>query len=143
MQSIFFDLACLNYDVMQTLYRLGAKKMVLNGLGQIGCTPYAINRFGNNMSACVDKFNNAVQLFNAKILSLVNRLNNDLADAKIIYVDIYGMLSNLDPALGTCIKQIRFEYKVYFKFSVYHLVYKHLRRVSQITIMYSKYCHNL
>ncbi|CAL2252087.1 unnamed protein product [Prunus armeniaca] len=83
---------------MMTLYdKYGARKVALVGLGLIGCTPNAISTFGTNGSACVDKLNTAAQMFNQKLVSLVDQLNANLRDAKFIYVNSFGMGSG-DPA---------------------------------------------
>ncbi|KAI5331430.1 hypothetical protein L3X38_021556 [Prunus dulcis] len=80
-----------------SLYKNGARKVALIGLGAIGCTPNAISTFGTKGSACVDNINSAVQLFNQMLLALVNQLNANLTDAKFIYVNSFGMASG-DPA---------------------------------------------
>ncbi|BFG28013.1 hypothetical protein CerSpe_142870 [Prunus speciosa] len=83
---------------IMTLYdKYGARKVALVGLGLIGCTPNAISTFGTNGSACVDKLNSAAQMFNQKLVSLVDQLNANLRDAKFIYVNSFGMGSG-DPA---------------------------------------------
>lgn len=74
--------------------------MVLVGLGPIGCTPNAISSFGTNGSACVDKLNKAVQMFNQKLKSLVDQLNTNLKDAKFIYVNSFGLGSGDPTAAG-------------------------------------------
>ncbi|XP_016648165.1 PREDICTED: GDSL esterase/lipase At1g29670-like [Prunus mume] len=80
-----------------SLYKNGARKVALIGLGPIGCTPNAMSTFGTKGSACVNNMNSAVQLFNQKLLALVNQLNTNLTDAKFIYVNSFGMASG-DPA---------------------------------------------
>ena len=57
------------------------------GLGKIGCVPGAIDTYGTNGSACVEVLNNASQLFNSKLLPVIDQLNDDLPDAKIIYIN--------------------------------------------------------
>ncbi|KAB1221483.1 hypothetical protein CJ030_MR2G028836 [Morella rubra] len=76
---------------IKTLYSYGARKIALFGLGLIGCTPHAISVHGTNGSACVDEMNNAVALFNGELKSLVDKLNADLPDANLIYVNTFGM----------------------------------------------------
>uniref|UniRef100_A0A2N9HZN5 GDSL esterase/lipase n=1 Tax=Fagus sylvatica TaxID=28930 RepID=A0A2N9HZN5_FAGSY len=78
---------------LRALYKLGARKVALFGLGQIGCAPFEISRYGTNGSSCVDFINNAVQLFNNRLKSLVDGLNNILSGAKFIYVNVFGMAS--------------------------------------------------
>lgn len=63
--------------------------MVLNGVGQVGCTPSSIST--TNGSTCAENMNNAVQFFNQKLKSLVDQLNTELTHAKFIYVDMFGI----------------------------------------------------
>ena len=73
----------------QALYRLGARKVALFGLGQLSCTPFEMARYGTN--GCVDIINNAVQIFNNSLKSLVDDLNNSLSGATFIYVNTYSL----------------------------------------------------
>ncbi|PON54644.1 Lipase [Parasponia andersonii] len=88
-------------DQILRLYNYGARKVALIGLGQIGCIPYAISSIGtNNGSLCVDKVNQAVQLFNQKLVSLVDQLNSNFSDAKFIYVNSFGIGSGDPTSVG-------------------------------------------
>ncbi|XP_059638725.1 GDSL esterase/lipase At1g29670-like [Cornus florida] len=85
---------------IMTLYKYGARKVALMGLGPIGCTPNEIARYGKNGSSCVEDINNSVQLFNSKLISLVDNLNTNLTDAKFIYVNYYAIASSDVSSLG-------------------------------------------
>ncbi|KAK0591103.1 hypothetical protein LWI29_035644 [Acer saccharum] len=76
---------------LKELYGYGARKIALLGIGPLGCTPGNVALHGTNGSLCVDFINDAVELFNSKLISLVDELNKDLHDAKFIYVNIYGI----------------------------------------------------
>ncbi|KAM3234177.1 hypothetical protein P3L10_019536 [Capsicum annuum] len=76
---------------LKTLYGDGARKVVLFGLPQIGCIPQMLQT--QKTRTCVDSTNEAVQLFNDKLKSLVNELNNNFTDAKFTIVNIYSMSS--------------------------------------------------
>ncbi|KAG5235136.1 GDSL esterase/lipase [Salix suchowensis] len=76
---------------LRTLYDYGARKIAVFGLGQLGCTPDAIQTYGTHGSACVVIMNNASQLFNSRLKPVVDQLNEDLTDAKFIYIDFYGI----------------------------------------------------
>ncbi|PON54640.1 Lipase [Parasponia andersonii] len=85
-----------HHQIME-LYNDGARMFALIGLGKIGCTPNAISVYGiSNGSSCVDYMNNAVQLFNKKLVTLVNQLNDYFVNSKFIYVNSYEMGSS-DP----------------------------------------------
>ncbi|XP_076955202.1 GDSL esterase/lipase At1g29670-like [Bidens hawaiensis] len=74
------------------LYNYGARKVALNGLGPVGCTPYEMSRYSSNKT-CVEHINTAVKLFNHYLKLLVDELNNNtsLQNAKFIYLNFYDM----------------------------------------------------
>ncbi|GJZ05519.1 GDSL esterase/lipase [Tanacetum coccineum] len=76
------------------LYKLGARKLWISGSGQIGCVPAEKRLFGPRI-ACVKEINDALNIFNAKILSLLVDLNINLEDAKFVYHDINNPISGL------------------------------------------------
>ncbi|KAL5577072.1 hypothetical protein UlMin_018771 [Ulmus minor] len=88
------------HNQIMGLYNNGARKVALFGVGLIGCIPYAISAFGTNGSACVDHINNAALLFNKQLIALVDQLNNNLTDAKFIYVNIFGISSGDPRSVG-------------------------------------------
>ncbi|MFS8026646.1 putative triacylglycerol lipase [Helianthus anomalus] len=73
---------------LKTIYNLGARKIAVFGLGQVGCTPAEIKRFGTNGKPCVEWINDAVQLFNDKLKSLVAKLNTDYQDARFTLINL-------------------------------------------------------
>lgn len=76
---------------IETLYNYGAKKVALYSLLPIGCTPSEIAAYGTNGALCVEKINAQVVLFNNRLRSLVDELNNNFKDAKFIYVNLYDL----------------------------------------------------
>jgi len=81
--------------MLQILYQYGARKMVLLGLGQVGCTPNELAQNSPDGSTCVQRINSAIQIFNKKLKSLVNELNSNFADARFIFVDSYGIFQDI------------------------------------------------
>ncbi|KAG5245829.1 GDSL esterase/lipase [Salix suchowensis] len=77
------------FAVSSVSVRVRARKLVVFGLGKIGCVPGAIATYGTNGSACVELLNDASRLFNSKLLPAIDQLNDDLPDAKIIYINSY------------------------------------------------------
>ncbi|KAK8615056.1 hypothetical protein V6N13_068842 [Hibiscus sabdariffa] len=71
---------------LKTLYNYGARKFVVYGIGEIGCTPYAISMYRTNRSGCVSKLNKGATLFNNRLKPLIHQLNNNLNDAKFTYL---------------------------------------------------------
>ncbi|KAJ6375758.1 hypothetical protein OIU77_000677 [Salix suchowensis] len=90
--------------VDMTLYNSGARKVALNGIGPIGCAPYSTANYDTKGSLCVDSMNDAVNYFNRRLKSLVNQLNNDLADAKFIYLNAVGFGSEYTASPGFSFK---------------------------------------
>ncbi|KAM7271022.1 hypothetical protein ACFE04_030236 [Oxalis oulophora] len=71
---------------LEILYNLGARKISIDGLGPIGCTPVArlLNRKGG---ACFDKANFAARLFNDRLKVMVKNFSASHPDAKMIYIN--------------------------------------------------------
>lgn len=82
---------------MQQLHALGARKVIVSGIGQIGCIPYELARFnGNSSGKCNDKINKAISLFNSGLLKLVKDFNNgQLPGAKFVYLDSYRSTNDI------------------------------------------------
>ncbi|PWA48178.1 Lipase, GDSL [Artemisia annua] len=81
-------------ELIRELYNYGARKLVLNGIGQIGCSPNALSN-SEDGSTCVEKINTANKLFNNLLRSLVDNLNRELTDAKFIYINNYDIFQDL------------------------------------------------
>ncbi|CAI9087882.1 OLC1v1022069C1 [Oldenlandia corymbosa var. corymbosa] len=80
---------------LSTLYDFGARKFVLIGVGQIGCSPNALAQNSADGKTCVTRINSANQIFNRKLKGLVDQFNNLNSDAKFIYIDAYGIFQDL------------------------------------------------
>uniref|UniRef100_A0A803N1A0 Uncharacterized protein n=2 Tax=Chenopodium quinoa TaxID=63459 RepID=A0A803N1A0_CHEQI len=77
---------------LTALYNLGVRKMVLPGIGKMGCIP--INRLKDNVTGerpCNEDQNNLVNFFNIGLRNLVDTFNNGrLPGAKSVYLDYFG-----------------------------------------------------
>lgn len=72
----------------KTLYELGSRKVAVFGVGLIGCIPQELSLYPpTNGSPCVDAINNAVGLFNTRLVSLINDLNTKLPNAQFTYIN--------------------------------------------------------
>ncbi|GAB4827117.1 hypothetical protein Ancab_034004 [Ancistrocladus abbreviatus] len=86
---------------LKALYESGARKVVLFGLSPLGCLPMLYQR-----DKCAENVNSALQVFNSGVKSLVDEFNNNLNDAKFIFINTYEIMSkNLSP-LGTRMKNV-------------------------------------
>ncbi|KAI9121321.1 hypothetical protein K1719_008354 [Acacia pycnantha] len=80
---------------IRNLYNYGARKMVLFGIGQIGCSPNELAQNSQDGSTCVERINSANQIFNNRLKTLVDQVNNELPDARAIYVNSYGIFQDI------------------------------------------------
>ncbi|KAM1331857.1 hypothetical protein ACFX2I_044300 [Malus domestica] len=72
------------------LYSLGARKVIVTAVGQIGCIPYQLARFNSNSSRCNENINKAILIFNSGLKKLVDNFNGgQLPGAKFVYLDAY------------------------------------------------------
>lgn len=81
---------------------MGAKKLVLHGLGPLGCIPS--QRVKSKNGQCLKRVNEWIQEFNAKAQQLVATLNGRLPGAQFLfadtYPDVYDLIDN-PTAYGT------------------------------------------
>lgn len=87
-------------QIVQTLYKYGARKVAMFGTGFLGCVPLQIAKYGaTNGSACVQTINDASSLFDQKLKRLIDSINNHFVDATFIHTNStatsYGMTINL------------------------------------------------
>lgn len=80
---------------LMSLHDLGARKIAVIGVGQIGCSPNELAQNSPDGRTCVRRINDANQLFNARLRSLVDRLNANLTNARFTYIDAYGIFQDL------------------------------------------------
>ncbi|KAF7836449.1 GDSL esterase/lipase [Senna tora] len=72
------------------LYSLGARKVIVTAVGQIGCIPYQLARFNSNRSRCNEKINTAISFFNTGLRRLVESFNSGLLPgSKFVFLDFY------------------------------------------------------
>ncbi|CAM8878507.1 unnamed protein product [Rhodiola kirilowii] len=80
---------------LRTIYNYGARKFVLIGVGQVGCSPSVLSQRSPDGKTCVAEVNNANKIFNTKLKSLVDQYNSNFTYAKFIYIDAYGIFNDL------------------------------------------------
>lgn len=78
------------------LYSLGARKVMVTAVGQIGCIPYQLARTRANNTKCNEKINNVIQYFNTGLKKMVQNFNGgQLPGAKFVYLDFYKSSQDL------------------------------------------------
>lgn len=68
--------------------------MALIGVGQIGCSPNELAQSSPDGTACVERINSAIQLFNNKLIALVDQFNQ-LDGAHFTYINAYDMFRDI------------------------------------------------
>lgn len=79
-------------EQFKRIYQLGARKILFNGIGPLGCIPA---QRAKNGGACLEDVNRWVQKFNVNIQKLLSELNSELPGVKINYVDSYSGVMKL------------------------------------------------
>ncbi|RZC46672.1 hypothetical protein C5167_039621 [Papaver somniferum] len=79
----------------RTLYNYGARKVAVIGVGQVGCSPNELAQNSANGVQCVQKINDANDMFNVRLRSLVDNFNRNLAGAKFIYINAAGVFNDI------------------------------------------------
>ncbi|KAK9691754.1 hypothetical protein RND81_09G217300 [Saponaria officinalis] len=73
---------------LKTLYDQGARKVILFGIGPLGCLPTL-----NVAGICSSYINGILEMYNNKLKSLVDAFNTKFSDAKFIYIDTMSIVS--------------------------------------------------
>lgn len=82
-------------EKIRALYNYGARKLVLNGIGQIGCSPNELAQTSPDGATCDERINSANRIFNSKLRELVDQFNNEFTDARAIFINVYDMFQDL------------------------------------------------
>ncbi|XP_038722589.1 GDSL esterase/lipase At5g45670-like [Tripterygium wilfordii] len=89
------DLIARYSTQLRSLYDYGARKLVLFGIGQIGCSPNQLAQNSPDGRTCVKRVNDANQIFNNRLISLVDEFNNQFTDARSIFINSFGINQDL------------------------------------------------
>ncbi|KAI4389369.1 hypothetical protein MLD38_001601 [Melastoma candidum] len=80
---------------LNQLYSLGARKVIVTAVGQIGCIPYQLARYTGNSSRCNEGINSAIMMFNSGVRKMVDSFNSQLPGAKFVYLDSYASTKDI------------------------------------------------
>ncbi|KAF0900814.1 hypothetical protein E2562_035311 [Oryza meyeriana var. granulata] len=83
---------------VQRLYKAGARKFVVAGVGSMGCIPNVLAQ--SVESRCSPEVDDLVLPFNANVRAMLDGLNGGLAGARFVFLDNYGVFKAIlgDPA---------------------------------------------
>uniref|UniRef100_A0A251UML7 Putative SGNH hydrolase-type esterase domain-containing protein n=1 Tax=Helianthus annuus TaxID=4232 RepID=A0A251UML7_HELAN len=79
-------------NIIQDIYKLGARRIAVFGAPPIGCLPSQRTLAGGGLRACAEEYNEAAQIYNSKLQPETEYLNSTLAQSRIVYIDIYNPL---------------------------------------------------
>ncbi|XP_018632611.1 GDSL esterase/lipase At1g29670-like isoform X2 [Nicotiana tomentosiformis] len=85
---------------LKTLYRYGARKVAVFGLGSIGCIPAELDLYGTKDSVCVDSINSAVLKFVDKLKPMIDDFNSNLPNANFIYINVTSIAIGDPSSIG-------------------------------------------
>lgn len=97
-QSCFYSASWSHaITILQRLFNLGARKIVVANVGPIGCIPYIrdVNLNLYDEYECVTFPNELAQLFNAQLKSLVEELRTKLEGSLFVYADVYHIMEDI------------------------------------------------
>lgn len=80
---------------LQKLHEYGARRIQVFGAPPLGCVPSQRTVAGGPTRDCVVKFNDATELYNAKLSANLDSLSRTLLDKTLIYIDIYDSLLDI------------------------------------------------
>ncbi|XP_038699367.1 GDSL esterase/lipase EXL3-like [Tripterygium wilfordii] len=82
-------------DFYQKLYALGARKIAVFSAPPIGCLPLKRTLEGGILRDCSDITNKLSVLYNTKLSLMINALNKEHPDMRLVYIDIYNTLLSM------------------------------------------------
>ena len=80
---------------LKDLYKLGARKIGVFSAPPLGCVPSQRTLVGGSKEECAKDPNEASKMFNDKLSAKLGYLNDNLLDAKVVYIDVYYPLLDL------------------------------------------------
>ncbi|CAN0861344.1 GDSL esterase/lipase EXL3 [Linum grandiflorum] len=79
-------------DFYQQLYAVGARRIAVASVPPTGCTPAMRIISSGEERVCAEILNRRIRLFNSKLSLAVDRMNEQLPEARILLVDLYYSL---------------------------------------------------
>ncbi|XP_072983431.1 GDSL esterase/lipase APG-like [Typha latifolia] len=85
-------------NVINELYKLGARKVGVTSLPPLGCLPATIQKYGHRRGECISRLNDYARDFNTKLEAAVNSSSRLFPELRIVIFDIYKPLYDLATA---------------------------------------------
>lgn len=81
---------CLHVEsLVQNLYNLYVRRVVVMGLPPIGCAPHYQWQYDSKDGECVEEINNMIMGFNFAMRFAVDQIGEELPDLDIIFCDVF------------------------------------------------------
>ncbi|KAA0061248.1 GDSL esterase/lipase [Cucumis melo var. makuwa] len=77
---------------LKKLYSLGARKMVVISVNPLGCSPMVR---ANNKGECIEILNQAAQLFNLNLKTLVDDIKPQIPLSNIVFLNSYNIINDI------------------------------------------------
>ncbi|XP_017974569.1 PREDICTED: GDSL esterase/lipase 7 [Theobroma cacao] len=79
---------------LQRLYKLGARKFLVNNVSPLGCQPFNINA-KNHTTSCVEEVNERISIYNKLLSNSLTKLQSTLSGSKFIVGDLYKIFQDV------------------------------------------------
>ncbi|MGV7428835.1 SGNH/GDSL hydrolase family protein, partial [Mycobacterium kansasii] len=76
--------------ILQSLYELGARRVLVTGTGPLGCVPSEIAQRGRN-GQCSQELMAASDMFNPQLIQMINDLNTEIGSSVFIAANAFRM----------------------------------------------------
>ncbi|KAI0515704.1 hypothetical protein KFK09_008370 [Dendrobium nobile] len=91
----FADVLIQQYsEQIRILYNYGARKVAIIGVGQVGCSPSELAQLSSDGVTCIDRIDSAIQLFNKRLIQLVNEFNR-LDGAHFTFINAFNIFQDI------------------------------------------------
>lgn len=94
--------ACLDFGFMvfflfllQRLYDLGGRRILVTGTGPLGCVPAELAMSGSTNGECAPEPQRAAQIFNPQLFQMLQNLNRELGSDVFITANAFAMNTDL------------------------------------------------
>ncbi|GMH10368.1 hypothetical protein Nepgr_012209 [Nepenthes gracilis] len=78
------------YKILERLYELGARRVLVTGTGPLGCVPAEIAQRGRN-GQCAQELQRAAALFNPQLVEMIKEVNRRIGSDVFVAVNAYQM----------------------------------------------------
>ncbi|OMO65848.1 Lipase, GDSL [Corchorus olitorius] len=88
------DIFGAEQEILQTLYNLDARKIIVTNAPMVGCTPFERD-VHSSRDKCVDFPNEVAKSYNSRLKALLQELTTNLTGSIFVYLDAYAMSEDI------------------------------------------------